>query len=299
MPYSREQIVTCISIIYLIIATALSGYGSSRVNRFSIPLPNGLAYAATFLPIIAGLLLKIGYVFTRYQEHRSRLPRGDVARLPLVIVMNTLIFIYSTVVVTLLGTHAAPPPGLDCGLQERWIIMFRNKDARAIKAIQDAFNCCGLKSSHDMAWPFPDKTHKADACELAFGRKNGCFKPWKIEEQRVAGILMGAVGLVFIWQFAIIATPTERGSWFDQAVPERTSRTIGDEGHGGSSQRREIDFLPNFSRYSDRAQEASDGEAENGPQRGIDGTAQQANNTLTSGVNQVDHRPLEDEWGRP
>ena len=66
--------------------------------------------------------------------------------------------------------------------------------------IQDAFKCCGLKNSRDMAWPFPDKTHKATACEEMYGYKNGCLEPWKEKEQRMAGILMVVVGLVFLWQ---------------------------------------------------------------------------------------------------
>jgi hypothetical protein len=78
--------------------------------------------------------------------------------------------------------------------------MYSHKKVEGIRTIQQAFNCCGLKNSKDMAWPFPDKEHKVTACETTFGHSNGCFGPWKGEEQRVAGILMAVVGLVFIWQ---------------------------------------------------------------------------------------------------
>lgn len=152
------------------------------------------------LPVISGLLLEVGYDLTRRQERRGRLDRGTIQRPPLVIVANTLIFIYSTVVITLLGTHAAPPSGLDCGLHSRWTNLYRHKDAEAVRTIQDAFKCCGLQNAHDMAWPFPDKTHKATACEETYGRTNGCLVPWKAEEQRLAGVLMAVVGLVFLWQ---------------------------------------------------------------------------------------------------
>lgn len=169
-------------------------------NKFSLPIPNGLAYASTLLPVVSGILLEVGYDLTRRQERRARLNRGEIRRPPLVIVANTLIFIYSTVVITLLGTHAAPPSGLDCGLRQRWESLYRRKEVEAVRTIQDAFKCCGLKNSRDMAWPFPDKTHKATACEEAFGRTNGCLDSWKSEEQRMAGILMTAVVLVFLWQ---------------------------------------------------------------------------------------------------
>jgi hypothetical protein len=125
--------------------------------------------------------------------------RGEIERPPLVIVANTIIFIYSTAVITLLGTHAAPPSGLDCGLRQRWQDLFRKKESKSIRTIQDAFSCCGYANSRDMAWPFQDRSHTARACEEAYGRTIGCMSVWKAEEQQVAGILMGVVGMVVIW----------------------------------------------------------------------------------------------------
>ena len=51
-----------------------------------------------------------------------------------------------------------------------------------------------------MPWPFPSKSQPVDACEKAFNRHNGCLGSWKAEEQRLAGMLMGVVCMVFIWQ---------------------------------------------------------------------------------------------------
>ncbi|KAJ4297491.1 hypothetical protein N0V90_005383 [Kalmusia sp. IMI 367209] len=278
MTYTRKQAVTTISVI------------------LSLPIPNGLAYATTVLPVISGLLLEVGYDLTRRQERRERLPRGDTKRPPLVIVANTLIFIYSTVVITLLGTHAAPTSGLDCGLRERWIDLYHNKDVEGVRAIQDAFNCCGFKNSKDMAWPFPDKTHKATACEESFGRTNGCLAPWKGEEQRMAGILMTVVGLVFLWQFLIIAVPTQRESWLHKVVPDHVSRFIADEEHGDGS-RRAIDYLPNFSGYSDRVEEdTSDGDVENGAQRAIKAGTEHVEDLFSGRGDEAGEAPPENEW---
>jgi predicted membrane protein len=108
------------------------------------------------------------------------MPRGAIERPPLVIVANTIIFIYSTVVITLLGTHVAPASGLDCGLRQRWQNLFRIKDSKSIKAIQDAFSCCGYSNPRDMAWPFQDKTHPATACQEAFGRNTGMIVLWAV-----------------------------------------------------------------------------------------------------------------------
>lgn len=195
--------------------------------------------------------------------------------------------------------------------------MYSHKRVERIKTIQDVFNCCGLKNSRDMAWPFPDKTHTPRSCEETFGRTNGCLGQWKAEEQRVAGIQMAVVALVFLWQvrptshsritimgpdasqFAIIAIPTKRESWLHRVVPDRVSRMIADEEHGNGGSQRAIDYLPDFGRYSDRvAEEASDGEAENGTPRAIEGGAQRVKNALP-GVNSERHEEqptVENEW---
>lgn len=130
--------------------------------------------------------------------------RGEMRRPPFVIVANFVIFIYSTVVITLLGTHVGPPSDLDCGLRKQWQSMFHLKDSRSIRVIQDQYNCCGFASPSDMAWPFPDKSHKADACKTSFGRTGSCMGPWKAEEQHIAGLLMGAVGLVVVWAVRVL-----------------------------------------------------------------------------------------------
>jgi len=179
----------------------MSSYAASRANTSSVPISDTLAGFTTALPIVSGLLLELGYDFTRRQERRQHLGRGEIQRPPLVIIANTLIFIYSTVVITLSGTHVAPSSALDCGLRERWQTLFRHKDASAIRQIQDAFNCCGLSNSHDMAWPFPDRSHNAHACEATYtGRSNGCLVAWRGEEKKIAGLLITVVGMVFIWQ---------------------------------------------------------------------------------------------------
>ncbi|KAL6705552.1 hypothetical protein ACN47E_006669 [Coniothyrium glycines] len=256
MTYTRKQVVTCLSVLYLVVATALAGCAASRANNHSVPISDTLTGLTTALPILAGLLLELGYDLTRRQEKRQHLNRGQIQRPPLVIVANTIIFIYSTVVITLLGTHAAPPSGLDCTLRETWQKLFKHKDRESIRRIQDAFNCCGFANSRDMAWPFPDRSHDQHSCENTYGRTTGCLGAWKAEEQRLAGILMAVVGMVFLWQFAIIAIPTQKESWLHKVAPDRISRMIADERHGGTEEpRRAIDYSP---RYSDRVEEDED-----------------------------------------
>ena len=89
----------------------------------------------------------------------------------------------------------APPDDLTCHLDRRWRTLFSNKDADAIRGIQDRHACCGLHSVQDMAWPFPDGTHAATACREAFGRTRSCFGSWRQDEQVTGGLmLLVAVG---------------------------------------------------------------------------------------------------------
>lgn len=258
--YTRKQIVTFISIVYLVFTTAIAGYAASRANRLSVPISDTLTGFATALPVISGILLECGYDLTRRKERRAHMQRGEIQRPPFVIVANFVIFIYSTVIITLLGTHAAPPSELDCGLRRRWQSLFHNKDASSVRAIQDQYNCCGFASPTDMAWPFPDRSHKADACKESFGRTRSCLESWKAEEQYVAGLMMVVVALVVVWAFAIIAIPTQPESWLHKVVPGQVSDFIAREEHGNTGERRQINYLPDTNRYSDRFHEEDDDE---------------------------------------
>lgn len=63
-----------------------------------------------------------------------------------------------------------------------------------------------------MAWPFPDRTHNAHACETTYnGRTSGCLGAWKAEEQKMAGLFMTVVAMVFIWQVCVNRLPQDKG----------------------------------------------------------------------------------------
>lgn len=288
--YTRKQVVTCLSVLYLIAATALAGYAASRATAFSVPIADTLTALTTALPIVSGILLELGYDLTRRQERRKRLNRGEIQRPPLVIVANTIIFIYSTVVVTLLGTHAAPPSGLDCGLHTKWQTLFRTKDAESVRRIQDAFNCCGFINPRDMPWPFPSRDTDVHSCERTYSRTISCLKPWKAEEQHVAGALMAVVGMVFLWQFAIIVVPTQKNSWLHKIAPDGISRMIADERNGGTEPRRTIDY-----QYSDRIEEEEEEAVEQG--RAIEG-AHRGIDVLPGRPDQPQPVAAENEWAR-
>ncbi|KAF1929453.1 uncharacterized protein M421DRAFT_419984 [Didymella exigua CBS 183.55] len=296
--YTRKQIVTFISIVYLVFTTAIAGYAASRANRLSVPISDTLTGFAAALPVISGILIECGYDLTRCKERRSHLEHSEIQHPPFIIVANFIIFIYSTVVITLLGTHAAPPPELDCGLRRQWQSLFRAKDSSSLRAIQDQYNCCGFTSSHDMAWPFPGKGVSQDACEKLSGNTKGCLGPWKADEQHIAGLLMGVVGLVVVWAFAIIAIPTQRESWLHKIAPEQVSDFIAREEHGNTGERRRINYLPDTNRYSDRVQEEDDDAAPPSPETRR--ALEEGRATIGTGLpgNVVMDAPTTEEWTR-
>ncbi|EMD96279.1 hypothetical protein COCC4DRAFT_184663 [Bipolaris maydis ATCC 48331] len=299
MTYTKKQIVTCLSVLYLVIATALAGYAASRANARSVPIAETLTGFTTAFPIVSGLLLQLAYDLTRRRERRQRLGRGDIQRPPLVIIANTLIFIYSTVIITLSGTHVAPASNLNCGLRERWQTLFRHKDATAIRQIQDAFSCCGLANSRDMAWPFPDRTHDSRACEATYhGRASGCLVAWKAEEQKIAGLLMTVVGMVFLWQFAIIAIPTQKDSWLHKVVPDRLSRVLAGEEGGDADSRRAIDYVPGYNRYSDRIEEEAEDDDQQTPGRAIEDSIRHTDHVFPAQIGRDRQPSVENEWSR-
>jgi hypothetical protein len=78
--------------------------------------------------------------------------------------------------------------------------MFQKHDGKSIQRIQDAFDCCGLRTPLHMAYPFPGKDVTADTCKRTFGRNESCFGAWRGEERTVAGLMLMVVLLVALWK---------------------------------------------------------------------------------------------------
>lgn len=64
--------------------------------------------------------------------------------------------------------------------------MFRAHDARGIQGIQDAYDCCGLNTVKDRAYPFPPG--KADRCAARYERSAACKGPWRGALQTTSGV---------------------------------------------------------------------------------------------------------------
>jgi len=130
----------------------------------------------------------------------SSTPALSPARNPILL----LLLIIETVLATLAGVHTHPASALDCGLQSRWQTLYRAKDERHIRAIQDRFDCCGLRSTSDMPWPFPSSEIDVRTCSTRFERTRSCLANWRSEEQSVANMLLAVNVLVMLWQAVVV-----------------------------------------------------------------------------------------------
>ena len=116
-----------------------------------------------------------------------------------------LMAIIDAVLVTLASAQL-PPNILACTLQDQWRTMFRQKQSTKIRRIQNSLKCCGLKSSRDMAWPFPNKKTKAGACESTLGRHVSCLGGWQNQEKTLLAFMIVIGGLS-------LASKVMRSSW--------------------------------------------------------------------------------------
>lgn len=198
MAFTKRQLITGFSVVFLAGLTILAAYALHRCNALNLPIPNSLSAFIVALPPLAGIVLESLISFQYQLASKGRIQNSKVFQS-----VNALFLVYEAVVATLAGTHIMPVGGLWCPLHDKWSEMFRNKDGQAIRSIQDAFTCCGFASTKDMAWPFPDNKHGSDACVVRFERDTACLGPWRHEEQKIAIMLLVVPVAVFLWKVSI------------------------------------------------------------------------------------------------
>ena len=177
-------------------------YSYEHTNSVTLSLP--LSPVLTFLTILLPLIAAANATALPYLlREKARSPRRLLVRLAHPAITQGLQGVLIVVLATLYTTYMAPGVSRDCGLSTIWQRLFRSKDAQSVKAIQDAFECCGFRSVKDMAWPFPPVDV---ACAQRFDRALPCLGPWTSALQRSAGVELGVVVVVAILQVSNPAT---------------------------------------------------------------------------------------------
>ncbi|OJD31835.1 tetraspanin tsp3 [Diplodia corticola] len=226
MAYSKRSVVTVLSVMYFVALTVVACYAHYCKQRLSLPVPSILSGLTVILPALHGVCLERLTQLAR-PGLQSASASASASASPMVgprnkrhDIVTTLtllaLTIFTTVLATMAGTHLAPADGLSCALDDKWLKLFRNEQGPEIRRIQDTFNCCGLRSVYDMAWPF--EKHEAgntipSTCPRTYGRDRSCFGAWRGEEQVVSGLIIVVCGGVWLWDMIILYVPGRRPSW--------------------------------------------------------------------------------------
>jgi len=206
--------------LLLLLLTAIAGYAFTQIRSLSLPIPQALALLTVVLPLITGISAQGTYGLIR----RSANNEAYQLTIPLIAVIGFQL-IYETIIATLALTHMIPPDALLCGLHSKWQQFWSAHDRSAeesIRAIQDAFNCCGFKTIHDRSFPFTEPA----SCAKTFGRTQPCAGPWRRAEQINAGLLLlVAVSVFIIKVLSLISLLTSTS--FSQSKWARPFKQIG------------------------------------------------------------------------
>lgn len=194
-----------------------------RIRAFSLPISAVTATATIVLPVITG-------VSVRGAQRLSIRANGSSARAKMsfswsAIIVFVLLIIYETAIATLALTHMAPPSELICGLERQWVTLFSNKNADAIRRIQEQLQCCGFRNAQDRAWPFPDKRHTARACIEAYGRNTSCLDGWRQMEQVTGGLILLIAVVTFLLKVLMLVLYRTRNPFLSSAWTNASSLT--------------------------------------------------------------------------
>ncbi|PNS16950.1 hypothetical protein CAC42_4914 [Sphaceloma murrayae] len=213
MALKRRQIAIIFSVLWLGALTIIAAYALHSSSKYALPIPNALSALALALPPIAGITIETSNALATAMATSPKHRKNEKSTIPPVLLPSTLaiaaLLIYETVVATLAGTRISPIDGLNCNLQERWQGLFHDKNVDRMRKIQDAFQCCGFRNVRDMAWPFPDRDHGADACQTLYKgqRTSGCLEGWRGEERTASALMLVVAIGTFLWMVAVIAVP--------------------------------------------------------------------------------------------
>ena len=202
------------------------------MKYYNLPIYNAQTALTIALPPLAGVAIEITLMINERLAAKGQLQTSRIFQ-----VVMGFFLAFETALATLAGTHISPPGSLTCALRERWQDLFQAKNGHAIKRIQNAFSCCGFNGLQDMAFPFEeDSTHGKDACIVRYERSETCIEPWRMEERKVAIMLLVVPLAVFLWkvkdyhattsasamltllQVAIILAPSSQSSWLPSGI---------------------------------------------------------------------------------
>ncbi|KAL4990811.1 hypothetical protein BDW68DRAFT_153397 [Aspergillus falconensis] len=196
----------------LLLASAISlGLGAlswARTTDLYLPFPTWVPATTTLLIPLTLLILASFRILSSNASQTNRARFTQPAHL-----LSHIHTILLTTLGTLALSHLFPSQILSCHFESQWQSFFQQKNAPAIRTIQDRFQCCGLRSIHDRAWPFMDRTHGANACELQMGYRQACIGPWSGSQKGVSWMVFAAVVGGLLVKIAFVQLSARRANW--------------------------------------------------------------------------------------
>ncbi|RFU29635.1 hypothetical protein B7463_g6700, partial [Scytalidium lignicola] len=188
------------------IANTVSQLSLFQIRSLSLPISQIFAFAAVFLPLITFITTQLIHPLLRDKESTARNALW-------IILLSAFQLIYETIIATLSIVYMIP----SCSIEDKWQEMYSNKDANAMRAIQDRFDCCGFNSLVDRPWPFArgrkEEGHGVDQCKITYGRERSCRVPWQQQERVNAALLFGVAAIIFVAKALLIIIKFRRGAW--------------------------------------------------------------------------------------
>ncbi|KAL4921507.1 hypothetical protein BDW62DRAFT_198075 [Aspergillus aurantiobrunneus] len=204
----------------------------ARTSSSFLPLPPWIPVTATLLPILTSITLFSARVL------QFKIPNHLTQPLHLLDSIHTILL---ATLATLALAYLFPDSILSCHLENQWQAFFQAKNAHVIRAIQDQFQCCGFRSIRDRAYPFKDRTHGDDACEVQYGYRQSCLGPWRGEQQGASWMVFVAVVGALLVKAGFAQLSSRRASWMSSRFlgNRRTAQLISgpelEEGDDGAA----------------------------------------------------------------
>ncbi|KAF9878877.1 tetraspanin tsp3 [Colletotrichum karsti] len=191
-------ILICLALLVVAIATHVSS------SHLALPITPFLTLLPILLPIIGAAN---AFYYPRLLFNASRSPARAEQLFPTIV--QSLQGVLTTALAVLFLQSAMPGANLTCALTNSWQHMFAGKDESSIRRIQDSFDCCGLNSVKDRAWPFQGDVR----CAQRFGRDTACIGPWRESMVRNSGIDLGIVLAVGVLQILTLLFTQSASNW--------------------------------------------------------------------------------------
>ncbi|KAL6229542.1 hypothetical protein BDW75DRAFT_235130 [Aspergillus navahoensis] len=198
----------------------LVAFSWARTTGLYLPLPTWIPATTTLLTPLTLLIFVSFRLFFINASQTSRIRFALPA--PLLSHIHTILL---TTLGTLALSYLFPSDILSCHLESQWQSFFQQKNAHVIRTIQDRFQCCGLRSIHDRAWPFKDRT------------QDRLVEPWKGSQRGASWMVFAAVVAGLLVKIAFVQLSARSASWMTMHFqangrnPPRLSGPVSEEGN--------------------------------------------------------------------